>query len=183
MKRGDMDRHVFVLGTFHTIQGAEKRTEPKNIHDPAFETLIDAFFEVYGVDYVFEEASELGPTIASKAAASRGVGYTDVDPHVDNRSKFGLAANTGEAFTACIPGATNTPNWGEVFQEHVTPQADREKHWVKQISSQTFADGLVICGFLHTLSLANRLHENGIDVTALTYSPDLAALRALAARK
>jgi len=53
---------VILLGTAHRVQGAERGI--CNIEDPDYETLVAQLCREYAVDFIFEEASGLGPTIA-----------------------------------------------------------------------------------------------------------------------
>ena len=55
---------VILLGTAHRVQGAERGI--CNIEDPDYETLVAQLCREYAVDFIFEEASGLGPTIAEK---------------------------------------------------------------------------------------------------------------------
>ena len=72
-----MPRHITILGTSHDLQGAEKRKS--SVNDPTFSEAIE--FLLSGKDFVFEEASGCGPTIAEKGAHEKlGPGhYLDVD--------------------------------------------------------------------------------------------------------
>jgi hypothetical protein len=51
---------VTVLATLHVVQGAEKRLG--NVHDPMYVALLNQLMISEGVDFIFEEASGLGPT-------------------------------------------------------------------------------------------------------------------------
>src|SRR5262249_821252 len=64
---------VILLGTAHRVQGAERGI--CNIEDPDYETLVDQLWLEYAVDFVFEEASGLGPTFAEKFALA------NIGPH------------------------------------------------------------------------------------------------------
>jgi len=58
-----MTPRVTVLATLHAIQGAEKRLG--NVHDPMYVALLNKLMVSEGVDFIFEEASGLGPTTVS----------------------------------------------------------------------------------------------------------------------
>ena len=75
-----MNPRVTVLATLHVVQGAEKRVG--NVHDPVYVALLEKLMLSEGVDFIFEEASGLGPTIAEKLALERlPFGhYVDIDP-------------------------------------------------------------------------------------------------------
>jgi hypothetical protein len=156
------ERIVIVLGTVHRLQGAEKRTG--NIEDPVYVDLIKTLGSAMGllVDTIFEEASELGPTTAEKLAREWGVNYHDVDPHVDKRYIHGLSADTGE----CL----NEPFSSVLWTKH-NAQLSREDFWTRKIKGTSVHVGLMICGFLHTLSLAGKLRDSGFEVYAHCYVP------------
>src|SRR5580765_382909 len=64
-----MNPRVTVLATLHVVQGAEKRVG--NVLDPVYVALLEKLMLSEGVDFIFEEASGLGPTIAEKLALER----------------------------------------------------------------------------------------------------------------
>jgi hypothetical protein len=64
-----MNPRLTVLATLHVIQGAEKRVG--NVHDPMYVALLNKLMVSESVDFIFEEASGLGPTIAEKLALER----------------------------------------------------------------------------------------------------------------
>ncbi len=53
----------------------------------------------------------------------------------------------------------------------LTVQNWRERCWVTKMKAQQFKTGLVICGVVHSLSIAFRLQEEGFDVAAYCYEP------------
>lgn len=59
-----MSGHVIVLATHHELQGAEKRFG--NVDDPLYAELLEELVDAQGLDFIFEEATGLGPTIAEK---------------------------------------------------------------------------------------------------------------------
>ena len=83
---------VTVLATLHVVQGAEKRLG--NVNDPMYVALLDKLMISEGVDFIFEEASGLGPTIAEKLALERlPFGhYVDIDPGSAERPEVGSSA-------------------------------------------------------------------------------------------
>ena len=62
-----MAKHVTLLGTSHRLQGAEK--SKFNIDDPIYTVVVDRLMQ--GKDFIFEEATGLGPTTAEKLAHSK----------------------------------------------------------------------------------------------------------------
>jgi hypothetical protein len=159
-EKGD-ERPVIVLGTSHRLQGAEKREG--NIDDPHYMNLVEHLTSCFRIDFIFEEASELGPTVAQKLAERSGLKYRDIDPHVDKRHLYGLSADTGGRLEKPFDFA----GWTKP-EEH----RKREAFWVEKIKGESFQAGLVICGVLHTLSLAGSLSSAGFEkVHACYYLP------------
>ena len=91
-----MNPRVTVLATLHVVQGAEKRLG--NVHDPMYVALLNKLMISEGVDFIFEEASGLGPTIAEKLALEQlAFGhYVDIDPARGERMEYGIPANSSE---------------------------------------------------------------------------------------
>jgi hypothetical protein len=163
---------MVVLGTDHGLQGAEKRKE-RNIDDPSYIVLTKRLVREFAIDYVFEEASEMGPTLAQRLADESKLRYMDVDPHESLRLRNGLPPFTGCDYPIYQPTDINAPTpLPCAVLEYFTAQAAREDFWVKKrIALQTFRHGLLICGFLHTLSIAQRLNDVGFEVTPFAYYP------------
>lgn len=162
-----MTRSVTIFGTVHQIQGAEKASW-KNIEDPEYRKLLSRFLR--GKDFVFEEASGLGPTKAEQLTAERlgAEHYFDIDPHVSQRSAHGIGT-TGEQF----PLDPYTQLTDFYHREFEAEQYKRESHWLAQISSRNFSAALLICGYLHALSMASRLRFANFEVETWTYVPYL----------
>ena len=87
-----MSKSISILGTSHRLQGALKAERIQHIDDPSYKKYLEDQLRPKLVDFVFEEASECGPTIAEKVATELlGKGrYLDVDPHPDTRANFGI---------------------------------------------------------------------------------------------
>jgi hypothetical protein len=162
-------KFLIVFGTAHRVQGA-KRYE-HNVDDPTYGEFVEGLMDRYGVDFLFEEASGCGPTTAEELALERlGAGhYLDVDPHPDKRSQHGLSAYIGTNWPIdpCDPTRTlDVATW-----EFIEEQAKRERFWLERLKGQNFANGLFVCGYLHTLSFAFIARSEGFDVKALYYMP------------
>jgi hypothetical protein len=159
-------RKITIFGTVHQLQGAEKSIW-KNIQDEAYAGLVKRWLR--GQDFVFEEASELGPTTAERLAIEQlGPGhYLDVDPHRDHRAAFGIG-DTGEKF----PVDPDTELTDFYCREFDSEQLRRESLWLGRIRDTDFTQALLICGYLHTLSLAFKLRED-FAVETWTYVPYL----------
>lgn len=161
---------MILLGTSHRLQGAEKGSY--NVADPDYETLIEQFCRNFSVDFIFEEASGLGPTFAEKFALER-IGpnrYKDIDPSVKQRKKLGFALETGKDYRIGRPNL-DTGHWGYGREELIDAQEQRECFWLPFIREQAFSQVLLICGQAHLLSFAFRLKAENLDVKAYSYMP------------
>jgi hypothetical protein len=160
-----MNPRVTVLATLHVIQGAEKRLG--NLRDPAYVALLNKLMISEGVDFVFEEASGLGPTIAERLAQEKlGFGrYLDIDPTREDRAEHGIPGSSHEPNMIGAPPKVAFANWA-VLEVH----AKREELWIKRIQQQEFESALVICGLVHLLSVAFRLQAAKLSVQAIHYA-------------
>jgi hypothetical protein len=165
-----MSRFITVLGISHQVQGLTKAAFQK-IDDPSYKQYVEAIICSREFDFVFEEASELGPTIAENISAEfLGAGhYLDVDPHSANRAKFGIPAipNDWTPLNPSEPGNNDV-----VCHEPIEVHAKREELWVSRVEAEPFTSALFICGYNHTLSLTFKLQAAGFMVArASTYMP------------
>lgn len=161
-RQNQMESSISLLGTSHRLQGASKAEHIQHVDDPGFRRYLREQLETKRFDFVFEEATEFGPTIAeglTKQFLGEGQ-YLDVDPHPRNRAKFGIPA-LREEHTPINPYG---PDEGFVQHEDLDGQGKREELWVRRIQGQSFKCALLICGYLHTLSLSFRLQSAGISV-------------------
>src|SRR5712692_7539957 len=126
-------RLVVVLGTAHDLQMAEKRKG--GVEDPDYIKLIEHFMTGFGIhiDFIFEEASERGPTAAERLADSLHLKYLDVDPHPDNRHLYGLDRDTGQNLD---------PPFDHVTWTFAEKQFKREDFWVEKIRRESFQAAL-----------------------------------------
>jgi len=156
---------VTVLATVHAIQGAERRHG--NMHDPMYLALLEKLVDSEGVDFIFEEASGQGPTIAEKFALENlGSGrYLDIDPARGERALFGIPADTTESNMLGSPPKVAFAYW-QVLSAH----SKREELWMKRMKQRHFESALVICGLVHLLSFAFRLQAADYSVQAIDYA-------------
>lgn len=165
-----MAKMVILLGTSHRLQGAERRTW--NVRDPDYEMLVKQLWQTFSVDFIFEEASGLGPTFAEKFALGE-LGpnrYKDIDPSATQRKKLGMVPETGKDYRIGRPDL-NTGHWGYGREELIDAQESREYFWLPFIREQDFSRALLICGHAHLLSFAFRLKSENFDVRAYSYMP------------
>jgi hypothetical protein len=160
-----MNPRVTVLSTLHALQGAERRHG--NLHDPMYMMLLKNLIASEGVEFIFEEASGLGPTIAEKLSLQElGSGrYLDIDPANANRVEFGIPPNSNEPHIIGTPPKVAFAHW-QILEVH----AKREILWMKRIQQQKFESALVICGLVHLLSFAFRLQAEQFSVQAIDYA-------------
>jgi hypothetical protein len=156
---------VTVLATLHVVQGAEKRLG--NVYDPMYIALLNKLMISEGIDFIFEEASGLGPTIAEKLALEQlPFGhYQDIDPARADRPDLGIPSNSSEPNMIGEPPSVAFANW-QLLDVH----AKREELWVQRMQQHEFKSALVICGLVHLLSFAFRLQEAKFSVQAINYA-------------
>ena len=156
---------VTVLGTLHAMQGAEKRLG--NIHDPMYVALLNRLMTSEEVDFIFEEATGLGPTIAEKLALERlAFGhYVDIDPPRGKRAELGIPLSSNEPHMIGEPPKVAFAQW-----QVLDGQAKREELWIKRMQQSEFKSALMICGLVHLLSLAFRLQAAKFSVQAIDYA-------------
>jgi len=160
-----LNPRVTVLATLHVIQGAEKRLG--NVHDPVYVELLNKLMISEAVDFIFEEASGLGPTIAEKLALEKlPFGhYVDIDPARNERPAFGIPVSSAEPNMIGNPPTVAFANW-QILDVH----AKREELWLKRMQQREFQSALVICGLVHLLSFAFRLQNAKYSVQAINYA-------------
>ena len=160
-----MNRRVLILATLHQLQGAENRHG--NLHDPMYIKLLNQLIVAEEIDFIFEEASGRGPTTAEKLSLDIfGPGrYLDVDPHRDEREKFGIPKESNDFYMIGSPPGAVFASW----QFHEVHEI-REEYWLKQLARQSFKSALMVCGLAHVLSFAFRLHAANFSVKALDYA-------------
>jgi hypothetical protein len=160
MKRG----HITILGTSHDIQVKGRKF---SIDDRAYPKVIDLL--LFDKDFVFEEATGFGPTIAeTKMTEKMGPGhYLDIDPALRDRAKHGIGDTSGPS--AVIDHMVPSDGW--LYGENVSEQAKREEVWLQRIRERQFHRAVLVCGYLHLLSMAFRLHLAGFRVEAYYYMP------------
>lgn len=161
----DTAKSILVHGIAHQIQGPNFQSY---VEDESFRPWIKSLIRQFQVDFVFEEASGRGPSVAEELVRSlqNKVRYLDIDPPANERAKYGIAQRTGG-------GPIDPAHSPDVYEiSYVGEQKKREEEWLKRIQGSTFENGLVICGVAHTLSFAFRLQSAELHViNAYTYIP------------
>lgn len=154
-----MSRQIYVFGTHHLVQGPTLGNFPK-VNDPDYERHLDQLFLSGKFDFVFEEASDSGPTVAEKKCDKLlGAGrYLDID----REELKGACGIEGKGEDRIAPN---------LFEANLGVQANRESLWVYQVKNQSFTSALLVCGYVHTLSLAFKLRAEDFCVDASYYVP------------
>lgn len=165
-----MPGFVTVLGTYHELQGSKRR--PGIIDDPLYLELITDLIHDHAIDFIFEEATGLGPTTAEDLSAKL-VGanrYLDLDPPTQKRQMFGIPREANEPVMLGTP-MSNPPNVGWANWQPIRMDESREKLWLERMKGQPFNKALMICGVAHMLSFAFRLQDANFEVKAIDYLP------------
>jgi hypothetical protein len=146
---------VVVLAVPHQLQGEHFQNY---VDDPRYTELLKTL--LFGVEFLFEEASGQKPSIAEKlvkAGYAKGH-YSAVDRE---RSKFGISDVTID------PGRSTGWYSCQLQDEH----RKREELWLARIQAEKFEKALMICGLSHSLSFTFRLEAAGFDVDVYDYIP------------
>lgn len=164
-----MSGHLIVLGTNHLLQGARKA--PKSIIDPEYRAYISSVIDGEDMDFVLEEGSDLGPTIAEGIANGKlGSGhYLDIDPSVEMRKALDIGS---AAHSHCWNPTANVEVYDYWVELTISEQAKREVFWLQTIQGQGFRRAMLICGHGHVLSMSFRLEGAGYSVEARAYYPE-----------
>jgi hypothetical protein len=161
-------RSILILGTSHSLQGAVN-SRWQNIDDPSYRKLIEQLISSYRypVEIVFEEASGCGPTVAEGIAGQAHLRYMDVDPSADERARLGMRPKPPSA-----DGLPIDEGGMDCYSlDDVEAQDQRENLWLRKVEETDFNCGLLICGYMHALSLAFRFRTAGFEVESLSYIP------------
>jgi hypothetical protein len=157
-------RKLIIFGTYHEVTGL--RNFRKNVIDPDYKTIIEALKQVHEVDFIFEEATGFGPSVASEVAVGR---YLDIDSESTEQALSLFSEDSENQFLPEILGKSRLQQTATKLG--LTVQNWREQCWVAKIKAQQFKTGLVICGVVHSLSIAFRLQSEGFEVEAYCYEP------------
>jgi hypothetical protein len=150
-------RRIKVLGASHSVQGYPMFRG--SVLDPAYSAIIKNIIALESIDFIFEEGSGY-QTIAHGIADEGSILYLDVDPPTLEAHKFGIQDSKGQPFPEDIAD-----------EQKVEEQSKREPYWCTKIEQAQFRSGLLICGYLHTLSMAIRLFALDLQVTYADYIP------------
>jgi hypothetical protein len=165
-----MARTVAVLGTNHKIQRCAKM--PESLEDPDYETLLRQLLSTYKVDFIFEEAQALGPTLGEKVAVEK-LGpdrYEDVDPAKSAWESLGIV-ETCKGYFIGEPDLKNQV-WPHAVEQIMAAHDKREQMWLQSILDRSdFENALMICGDHHLFSFSFRLIQMSFDVRAFSYMP------------
>jgi hypothetical protein len=159
MQSTKTSQSMAIFSVLHQIQGPGFQGY---VEDPAYAFWVKRFLS-QGVDFIFEEASGRGPSVAEDLTKARTpeVKYLDVDPSAAERPKYGISnSSTG--------GPIDPVHSYDVYETVVfADQMKREEEWIRRIKTSTFTKGLFICGVAHGLSFGAKLESGGITVQEL----------------
>ena len=125
-----MARSILVHGIPHQIQGPNFQGY---VEDESFGPWVRSLIRQFQVDFVFEEASGRGPSVAEGLVQSlqNKVGYLDIDPPANERHKYGIAQRTGEG------GPIDPVRSLDVYEiSYVDEHKKREEEWLRRIQSK-----------------------------------------------
>jgi hypothetical protein len=119
---------------------------------------------IFGVPHRIQGAHERGGNVDDPIAK----GLLGPDKYAD--------INPPERSKAAQIGATQELDWRDprdrIYRHFHVEQEKREaKIWLEVLREHSFDRALLICGYLHLLTMANRLSVAGYEVDALTYTP------------
>jgi len=156
-------QNLIVLGTYHNVQGL--KNFGGSLTDPDYRLILEYLKQKHDVDFIFEEASGHGPSIASETALG---GYLDVDSETTNAALSHCAEDSHSLVLEILSKfrVQEIPT-----KMGLTAQEWREATWIAKIKAEQFTTGLVICGVAHTLSIAFRLKAEGFGVETYCYEP------------
>jgi len=155
---------LIVFGTYHDVQGL--KNFEKNVTDPDYKAILGVMIQEHSVDFIFEEASRTGPSVASEMAAGR---YLDIDSDTTYQFLSQFSEASERLYLPEILVKSRVQDTARTLA--LTVEDRRERSWVEKIKTQKFNTGLVICGVVHSLSIAFRLQGAGFDVEAYHYEP------------
>lgn len=156
-----MSKSAVLLGVPHQLQGLGFRGY---VEDPSYSRLVKTLMG--GVDFVFEEATGRGPSIAEQLVgfSQRPVQYLDFDPPPDERPKHGIEKLVGGGWPIDPCNSSDVCETSTVGE-----QRKREELWLDRVLSKPFEKALVIVGLAHSLSFTFRLTSKGINVNESQY--------------
>lgn len=149
-----MVRSVVLLATLHEFQGLPKY--PQSLEDAEYVRGVESCILSRRVDFIFEEAAELGPSLAEERSNEiLGLGhYLDIDSGRAKPNPF-MGPKPICGFTSISVGMCRT----------------REIQWFQKVNARDFKKALLICGASHSLSFAFRLEDAGFIVEVCHHLP------------
>lgn len=145
-----------VLGTDHELQ-----TNPDKL---TFSDLVLELCRHYKVDFIAEEANGVKWTHAKQVSSLVGAGWANVDLTSSERTSMCLE-ETWDATLGC------DDRFLDSRRLFLRPMEEREWVWVVRAAIRTQRSCLLICGIVHTLSVASKLASAGHRVLPHYYMP------------
>lgn len=168
----ELVRSFTVLGTDHRVQRCAKRTD--SIKDPDYKQLLGQLLLHSNIDFIFEEAQALGPTLAEQIALEV-LGpdrYEDVDPPKSAWGSLGIQETCKGFFIGELDFENQV--WPYALEQTVLAHEKREQVWLAAILNRpSFESALMVCGCHHLLSFSFRFLQKNFQVKAFSYMPTI----------
>ena len=84
---------LVIFGTYYDVMGLKNFR--RKVIDPDYKTILEALMHVHDVEFIFEEASGFGPSVASEMATGR---YLDIDSETTEQALSQSAEDTETNF-------------------------------------------------------------------------------------
>ena len=148
-------KFVIVLGVSHRVQGDSKVFDA--IVDADYPNLLKSIIRDDRIDFVGEECDD-NTTIAEEIVNSvlEAGHYLNVNPSTEERERYYHGSPLGEP---------------PVSHWHISKIEELENFWINKLIERNPTRGLLICGYLHTFSVAAKLLKQKFEVEARTYMP------------
>jgi|ERR1700730_101734 len=151
---------IIILGTDHELQ----------CHDQDLKALITEIVARERVTFVAEENRPLLDTLARKVSDSMGLRWIQIDMSIEDQIKAGI---NGKLLNRMQLRYDASGNPTSAIRYAPVEDGIREEFWLDRI--QEAADdgtGLVICGCLHCLPLAEKAEKRGYKVLSKIFHPE-----------
>ncbi len=151
---------IIILGTDHELQ----------CHDEDLKALIKEIVAREGVTFVAEENRPQLNTLARQVSDSMGLRWVQIDMSIEDRVKAGIDGKLANRMQLRYDASGNPTS-----AVRYAPVEDgiREEFWLDRIQEASDdRTGLVICGCLHCLPLAEKAEKRGHEVLSKIFHPE-----------
>ncbi len=167
---GPTNRIYVILGTCHPIQERPKNASPSesSLID-GLDSTIRRLVRKYGIKLIAEEAPyhdpNYIPTLAHQIVKDEKIPYVQIDMLPHEQEAAGIAS---EIRRLNDPSSMELGN-AESRWRHVDDV--RENFWLDRIEAKKTGPVLVVCGYTHRRSLAEKIRDRGCTVAAEVFFP------------